>query len=57
MLHDSCARIGALLSVQGSLVFEIFKTWPDGVVHGCGSSVTAAQVSRTLNTELGVATV
>lgn len=53
MAHDSCARIGASLSVQGSLVFEIFKTQADGTVHDSGSSVTAAQVSGMVNTESG----
>lgn len=55
--HDSQARIGATLSVQGSLVFEIFKTQADGAVHACASSVTAAQVSRLVNMELGTAVV
>lgn len=54
MAHDLCARIGASLSVQGSMVSEIFKTQADGAAHGSGSSVTAAQVSRMVNTELGM---
>lgn len=46
-----------LTNVQGSLVFEIFKTQADGGVHGCDSSVTAAQVSRLADTELSMAAV
>lgn len=56
MLLDSCTRMGASLSVQGSLVFEIFKTQADGKVHGSGSSVTAAQVSGMVNTEWSMET-
>lgn len=55
--HDPCTRTGTSLSVQGSLVFEIFQTQADGAVHACASSVTAAQVSRLVSMELGMAVV
>lgn len=50
MPHDPRARTGASLSVQGSLVFEIFQTQADGAVHACASSATAAQVSALVST-------